>query len=190
MHVLVVKNRLHRKILVSAIKTLLEYYEASGETSGSVRGIADAVGKAHGTVKRYLWELTRQGLVHKENGRYVFEPDRLREALKALGATAVPTIRTDRIRELALDDTKLAETIEKIRADIEKLKKEVSIMKVKIQHGKKECRHEKLLKELDEWSKDMDKWADNVDKKLEDLEQRIKNLTNLVLRLLDKVKEK
>jgi len=193
--ILVVRNKLHRKILVSAIKTLLEYYGTTGEAEGSLRRIADTVGKSHGTVKRYLWELERQGLVTRDGNKYVFSPDKLHEALQALGATTIPEKRTKRLLDLVADETRLAENIEKIREETEKIKEKIKALEkevktIKTTQKEKKPSTEKLLRELDEWSKSMDKWADTVDQRLDDLEQRIKNLTSLVLRLLDLVKGK
>lgn len=197
--VLVVRNKLHKKILVSAIKTLLEYHELTGKNEGSLRRIADKVGKAHSTVKRYLWELQQQGLVAYDGKKYVFNPDKLMEALEALGATKTPEKRASRLIGLVGDEVRLAKNIEKITTEIEKIKikiteleKEVKTIKTmkKEQKHHKGCKNEKLLRELDEWSKSMDEWADKVDERLEDLEQRVKTLTNMVLRLIDEVRKK
>ena len=185
--ILVVRNKLHKKLLVSAIKTLLEYYEITGKTEGCIREIADIVRKARGTVSRYLWELHRQGLVGQDGRKYKFNPETLSQTLEKLGVAKI--VKPPKPTPEMLEEEEVAKKILALEKKVKELEEKLKHIKPRKEErkDKKQCRLDKLVKELDEWSKSMDEWADTVDQRLDDLEQRMKNLTSLVLRLLDRV---
>ena len=174
------RTKIEKKIVVSALKMLLKYYELTRCTEGTLTRIADTVAKSHLTTKRYLWELCRRGIVSRNGRIYRFDPERIREALRR-AENAKPEL--DNRDSISI----IRRRVRDLELAVKELSKRLSVVEEKISKipdGK--CRQVELIRELDEWSKSMDKWADEVEKRLDDLEERIRTLTSMILRVLDK----
>jgi len=205
-----VRNKAHRKLLVSAIKQVLEYFETTGETVFTIRKLADTTNRSFSATKRYVWELVQQKLVeqipHSRRNEYKYNPELLEKILKELTQAKIREVRSTHLAKyIDRGDVEgivsnIKRELAEIRKELQHVKKELASLKTRVDKIASKTREPKIpsnlsrleetVKELDEWSKSMDEWADNIEQRLNEIQSNIRNLVDMYLKILDKLDKK